>query len=339
MMMIIRPIKEQDMEAFIHIAFTAGIGMTSMPKNRSVLEALITKSLHSFAADISTPGPERYLFVLEDAETGSVEGTSSIIAKTFRNQPFYFYHLDPPAEHNNNLPTLRIIKYNEMPTEICSLYLMAPARHAGIGRLLSLSRFLFIASHRHRFDSRVFAEIRGNADKQQQSVFWNGIGRHFFDMEFATLMHLRDEDDFDLHRLLPNHPIYLPLLPSKVQKAIGQVHRHAEAALNMLFEEGFHYSNDIDICDGGPKIEAETDQIRTVKDSIVDTVKKIIKEPIEAPVHLISNTRTDFRACLGLVQPHKDEGVIITKAVAHALQIDVGDSIRYIPAHHKKRSS
>lgn len=335
-MIIIRPLTSKDTTAFIDIAFTAGLGMTSIPKNRTILEEQVGISQRSFAKVVDKPGDERYLFVLENLDSNVIEGTCCILANTTYKCPLYFYKIEPPSESNNNLPMLRPTKYDSAPTEICSLYLMPTSRHSGQGRLLSLSRFLFIACHRHRFESTIYAEMRGYADTHQISPFWEGIGRHFLEMEYSTLMHLHNEANFDIHRLLPAYPIYIPLLPQEVQEVIQQVHPHTQAALDMLLQEGFHVTNEVDVCDAGPKIEVTTDTIRCIKESVVDIVRDIVTQPIDAPRYLVSNTKIDFRACFAAVGKVSSGGVVITREIAAALQITLGDTIRYVLAHSEK---
>src|SRR6185503_16458836 len=65
--------------------------------------------------------------------------------------------------------TLQLLSESKDASELCSLYLHPASRHSGQGRLLSLSRLLFIASHPERFKSTLMAELRGVIDRREVS--------------------------------------------------------------------------------------------------------------------------------------------------------------------------
>lgn len=339
-MHIIRPIEEKDIEAFVKMAFEAGIGMTSLPKNRTVLLKRIEASVRSFANTPSHPGDEFYLFVLEDQKSGTIGGTSGIIAKTGMNNPLSFFRIMHNEVHkgidgkDKIAPLLRVVHYINYWSEICSLYLSKSFRHSGLGRLLSLSRFLFIASHPERFDKIIFAEMRGHIDEQRNSPFWEGIGRHFIDTTFESLMHLRDESSVDLREVLPAHPIYIELLPKEVQQVVGKLHDETVPAFKLLTEEGFALTDEIDICDGGPKIAAEVKHIKTILASMTAQVGNIADPMPDSPLFLVSTTGGKFKACLAPLAVDADGSVTLPSAVAEALNLHHGSIIRFAPLHH-----
>lgn len=335
-MYIIRPITEKDAEDFVSIAFHAGIGMTSMPKNREVLLELVANSINAFNKEIHSPGRERYLFLLENTDTGEIVGTCGIAAKTGLLRPLYFYRVETHYKNPSfistpqKIPIMRVVRYDRAPTEICSLFLLHKARVGGLGKLLSLSRFLFIATHPSRFDKIIYAEMRGYIDSNNISPFWEGFGRHFVDIKFEELMHIRDMESIDVSQALPAHPIYLNLLPKEVKESIGKVHSATVPALQMLIQEGFSLTEEVDVFDGGPKIEAETKEIATIKQSKISKISEIVDKFSEEEHHLISNERlSGFRACLGTVKVKDDHSVILDKETAHALQVEIGNFIRY----------
>lgn len=343
-MIIIRPITKQDTEAFITIAFTAGIGMTSMPKNRELLEKRVSDSEEAFAKAVDRPNGESYLFVLEDSATGTIGGTCGILAKTGQQTPLSFYRIEKEEQQTgiesltHLVPTLKVVHYQNYWSEICSLYLTPDFRHSGLGRLLSLSRFLFIASFPERFDRMIFAEMRGYLDTHHVCTFWEGIGRHFIDIPFETLMHYRDERVIDLSQALPHYPIYMELLPYQVQASIGKVHDHTQTALKMLLQEGFTLSSEVDIYDGGPKVEAALKEIRSVKESTVAQISSLSSSIPDPSLFIVTNNQLNFRACLSPLQEQSDGTVIIPADVADALKIGVRDRIRYVALERKDQT-
>jgi arginine N-succinyltransferase len=67
--------------------------------------------------------------------------------------------------------------------------------------------------------------------------------------------------------LMPQHPIYIDLLPDTARAVIGQCHRDGEGARRLLEWEGFSFSNVVDIFDAGPLMSAKRDVIRTLRES------------------------------------------------------------------------
>jgi len=339
-MFIVRPIEKKDAEEFINIAFTAGIGMTSMPKNLKALKKKIQDSLKSFKNSESHFNRDAgtYLFVLEDLNTGEIGGTCGIIANTGHSSPLMFYRINHKEKHNAVGTKIKLTPFLEMITrknhcsEICSLYLLKEFRHSGLGRLLSFSRFLFIAAFPERFKSKIFAEMRGYINDHGVSYFWDGIGQHFVDVSFKTVMDLRDKEILDLTQIPPLHPIYIELLPQIVQESLGKIHEKTKPAYEMLAEEGFKISEEFDIFDGGPKIEISTKKIRSIKTSIIAKIFEITNEALDTPAYIISNNRIDFRACLSCLEKNKN-GIILPANIASALHVKIGDHIRYVLPH------
>ena len=77
----------------IRLAELSGSGITTLPKDKELLEKRLAWSSASFEKKVSFPSNEYYLFVLEDTETGHVIGTSAIEASTGHDTPFYSYKI------------------------------------------------------------------------------------------------------------------------------------------------------------------------------------------------------------------------------------------------------
>src|SRR5262249_3915841 len=135
------------------------------------------------------------------------------------------------------IKVLKVVPNSPHASEICALYLQPTFRHSGQGRLLSLSRFLFIAAHRHRFRKKIVAEMRGYIDQRQNSPFWEGIGRHFCNLSFVEIMAQLEVDHQFIPEILPQFPIYISLLPKETQEVIGKIHESTKPAYQMLLQE------------------------------------------------------------------------------------------------------
>jgi arginine N-succinyltransferase len=337
-MMIVRPVRADDLPAVVALAESASIGLTTLPPDRRLLDRRIRASINAFAADVERPAGEAYLFVMEDLTTGQLRGTCGVVARVGGFEPFYSYavkthvHASKQLHASKDIGVLHLVQNHKGPTEIGTLFVHKDARGGGAGRLVSLSRFLFIAAFPHRFDEQVIAEMRGVVTAQGQSPFWNAIGRHFFAMEFAQADVLSATDKQFIGELMPKHPLYIPMLPPEAQSVIGQVHDETRPALRLLEQEGFRYNHQVDIFDGGPMVEAGLREIRSIRESRRATVGRIVPTSgVDAPM-IIANERLDFRCCLGSVEVTGDGLVDLPRDVALALGVRLGDAVRYVSA-------
>jgi len=338
-MLIIRPIKAEDLDILEEFARSSSLGMTSMPRKRSLLEKKIEHSLEAFESDISFPERETYLFVLEDSETNEVGGSCGIYSKTGVNDPLYYFKIEILNQVSDlpipdELRVLHPVSYRNGPTEMCGLFLSKEFRQGGLGRLLSLSRFLFIASHPHRFDTTVMAQLRGVIRKStKSSPFWEHLGQHFLNLPFQEAMAKLDYGRGFIEEFLPEYPIYASLLPHEAQRVMGATHESTKPAFKMLYNEGFRYTFEIDIFEAGPRLVALRDEIRTIQECHVAKIRKIEGDEMKlGRRQLICNGRMDFRCCIG--KAHQTHGeVVIDEKLAKALQVDVGDEVRYVNLH------
>lgn len=331
----IRPIRESDLERFIELAFQAQLGMTNLPKNEVKLKQQLQYSLQAFEEKINQPGDHYYLFSLEEIETSSLMGISAIQAKTGLKRPLEYYqiHTCSPPKSFPEVPSsyrfLQRIQYRDGPSEICSLFLARNARKEGLGKLLSLSRFLFIAAFENRFTETIFADMRGVILEDGICPFWEGVGKHFLPIEFGELMHRRDINEEIVAQLMPCLPIYLDLLPKSSLEVVGVVHVNTRPALQMLFDQGFKKTEDVDLYDAGPRLIAEKNKIKTIQEVKTITLSKIKKE-ISSPPSLLSNQKLDFRACLAPLDFLDDGTAALSPLAAKALEIEVGETLLFV---------
>src|SRR3990167_1379801 len=273
-MMLFRAANKQDLQAIHALAKTSGVGMTTFPKDITLLEKRLTQAHHAFNTSLDTPDDEYYLFVLEDTTTHQIVGTAAIEALTGKTTPFYSYRRTvclktcPSLHLESTHDYLSLVHDNEGCTEICTLYLNPTYRRDSNGLLLSLARFLFMAEYPQRFASRVIADMRGVSDEQGNSPFWDAVGYPFFQIPFtqADQLTLSTDKQF-IADLIPRYPIYINLLPLRAQIVLGHPHASTVPAMNILFREGFTHNQTIDIFDAGPTLEVEQCKIRTLANS------------------------------------------------------------------------
>lgn len=337
-MNLIRPIRIEDLDALVDMARGAGAGFTSLPPVPEFLREKIELSLQSFAANVERAGHERYLFVLEDSATGAIGGCCAVEAACGLDEPFYNYRLGLQVfasrkfEVYNRVPTLYLTNDYTGSSVLCSLYLRPEFRSGGTGRLLSKCRFLFMAAFPQRFATKVIAEMRGVSDDDGRSAFWEGLGRHFFSIDYAQAEHIVGIGNKSfIAELMPTHPIYSVLLPPEAQAVMGRVHAQTAPALHLLEQEGFRYQGYIDIFDGGPTVEAPLTDIRSIRHSQL-LEARVTDRPAASggASYLIANTRLDgFRCALATLAPEQDH-VVLNQLTAAALTIAPGDSVRIV---------
>jgi len=291
----------------------------------------------AFDEKVHKPGGESYLFVLEDTEKNQVVGCSGIDSKVGGFKPFYTYkiktehHSDAELNVNKDIQVLHLMENYDGPSEICSLYVEPKYRKAHNGRLLSLSRFLFMAEFTHRFEKNVISEIRGVSEPNGKSPFWEGVGQHFFETDFsyADFLSGLGHKDF-IKNLMPQYPIYIPMLPRAIQKVIGKPHKNSEPALHLLSVEGFKFNDEVDIFDAGPTVLAALENIRTIDACVETTLSETKTTSIESGEYIVCNTSLDFKACIAKVDKKQDGSICLEDDVAKQLNLNLGDNLRFV---------
>jgi arginine N-succinyltransferase len=332
-MIRVRIVREDDLEAVHALAELAAPGMTTLPPDRDALRRKILASCESAARSVSTPGDEYYFMVMEDGLAGHVVGTAAIIARLGEGESFYSYkinrvtHKSRVLDKRVTVQLLNLSNHFEGFAEVATQFLAPGYRRGGNGTLLARSRYLFMRRFRQRFGDNVMADLRGYYDESGRSPFWEAVGRHFFDMEFA------EADMFGaLHGnqfitdLMPTQPVYVNLLPEDAQAVIGRVNSAGEAALNMLQKEGFRWREHIDIFDGAPSVDCPIDELVTVSGSRELTFLGAEAAPGDQRFLLAAGSAAQFVACADVARVSGD-GVFLRPETVDVLGLSIGDTV------------
>ena len=347
-MFFVRPIARDDLPAVLALSERTGTGLTTLPANRERLAERIERSQTTFAGDAKR-ADACYVFVLVDSASDRVVGIAAIEAAVGLAEPWYNYRVGTIVHASRALdvytvaPTLFLANDHTGHTELCSLFLDQAHRHGRNGPLLAKSRLLFIAEFADRFAPKVIAELRGKLDAEGRSPFWEGLGRHFFAMEYSTADYLTGigQKAF-VAELMPRYPVYANLLPDSARAVIGEVHDDTRAARTMLEQEGFRYEGYVDIFDAGPTLECFRDDIRAVRRSVVLPVRLGEEDPVPDSLTdditwLVANRRfNDFRVVLARAPSRVDRFPLLAFAAA-ALGVADGDTVRAVPLSQKDR--
>jgi arginine N-succinyltransferase len=347
-MFFVRPIARDDLPAVLALSERTGTGLTTLPANKERLSGRIDRSLASFAG-AAERADACYVFVLVDAATARVVGIAAIEAAVGLRDPWYNYHVGTLVHASRTLsvytaaPTLFLANDHTGHTELCSLFLDQGFRHGRNGALLAKSRLLFIAEFAAHFAGKVIAELRGKLDASGRSPFWEGLGRHFFAMDYSTADYLTGigQKSF-VAELMPHHPVYVNLLPEATRAVIGEVHDDTRPARTMLEQEGFRYEGYVDIFDAGPTFECFRDDIRAIRRS--DVLPVHLGEPDPVPDNLtdsipwlVANRRfADYRAVVAPAPARIDRFPLLPYA-ASQLGVGEGDTVRAVPLSPRDR--
>ncbi|WP_339100110.1 arginine N-succinyltransferase [Pseudomonas atacamensis] len=339
--MIVRPVKVSDLPALMTLVEQAGPGFTTLPANEDRLAHRVRWAQRAFAEQVERADAD-YLFVLEDDEQ-RVVGVSAMAGAVGLREPWYNYRLGvtvssaPDLGIQRQIPTLFLNNELTGQSELCSLFLRHDQRNGSNGRLLSLGRLLFVAEFPHLFGEKMIAELRGSADENGCSPFWDSLGRHFFQMDFTHADHLSGlGNKAFIAELMPRQPLYTCLLTEQAQAAIGQTHPNTQPAFKILQAEGFAHKGYIDIFDGGPVIEAPIRSIRTVRDSLELTLS--LGTPDEqAPLWLIHNRRLENCRITAAHGRLVGNSLVVDRLTAKRLQLQPGNSVRAVLLPHQQQ--
>ena len=338
--MFLRRATLNDHDAVLELARQAGFGMTSLPPDAAVLRDKIEASVASFAGKNAKTGQESFFFVLEDADNaGHIAGTCGIKAHIGLSQPFYSYKLTTITQVSTQLDIfskqtmLQVTNDLTGATEVGSLFLEPSYRRDRLGKMMSLSRFMFMAAYPQYFSDQVIAEMRGVHDVDGNAPFYNALPKKFFEMNFAKADYINaTQGNQFINDLMPKYPIYLSLLPKSARLVVGEVNSASEPAKAMLERQGFKYTGYVDIFDGGPTMIAERAAIDVVKHSLHAKVVSITELSEETNKYMITNDRfDDFRCAVGRLRLQPEGLVEITPRLARRAQLRVGDTLRYYP--------
>lgn len=332
-MLVVRPAGPADLDFLLELAILSGPGFTSLPEDPDQLAERLDLSRDSFAGAI--PPQERwYTLMLEESETGDVDGIGSVKAAVGLKRPFFSFRVVNNAQSSPSLgikleqKTLVLVNECTGWTEVGSLFLKADRRKGGAGRLLSQSRYMLIGAEPDLFADTVLAELRGVFTPDGACPFWDHVAHKFFPMEFdeADRMTGSTDKQFILD-LAPRHPIYIDLLPEPARAVIGKVHPQGVPAMALLESEGFRPNGLIDIFDAGPTVSCGRDNIRTVRDARRLTVAVADEVEAELPALISTDSVGAFRAVRQRTHIEGDVATL-TRETADALKVRAGDTVR-----------
>ncbi|MGY2187461.1 arginine N-succinyltransferase [Pseudomonas sp. SDO5591_S426] len=336
-MLVLRPVQLTDLPQLQRLARESLVGVTSLPDDSERLRDKILDSCTSFEQDVQSPGPENYFFVLEDSTTQKLAGCSEILATAGFSEPFYSLrnrHFNSASRELNiehGVPALSLCHDLSGHTLLRGFHIDAALEGTAFSELLSRARLLFIAAHVRRFSDAVITEIVGYSSDEGHSPFWDAVGKHFFDLPYVEAERLCGlESRTFLAELMPQYPIYVPMLSQAAQDCIGRIHPDGQEAFDILEREGFETNSYVDLFDGGPTLYARTAGIRSIAQSHTASAKP--GSTIDARGrYLVSNDSLEnFRAIVADLDDVAGQSVTLDAGMCAALRVSNGSPVRLI---------
>jgi len=351
-MLFVRPGRLSDLDQLEAMARAVRPILHSLPPDRRALEARLALSQDSFRADVDTPGEEFYLFVLEDARSGRLFGTASIVASAGYAEPFYAFRNDALIHASRELKVNRRVHALTMShqlsgkSRLTGYYLdtliapeLAPDTDL-VARLLSRARLMFIAQHRERFAPEIFAVLVGITDENGVSPFWEAVGRKFFKRDFADIeLASGGRSQTFIAELMPSYPLYVPLLPPDAQRVLGEPHANAVLPYSIHVEDGFEPDGFVDIFDAGPVLTANVAICETVRRGMQRRAMRTGKPGRGDTLYLVANALTDeFRCVMTDLETPLPADIPLSDALADCLLLADGDALCCAPLNHQGAS-
>jgi arginine N-succinyltransferase len=282
MQVVLRDARAADLPAVMRLA--AILNTVNLPNDEQTLKDLLDTSERSFSQRIKKAVEREYLFVMEDVDSGTLIGTSQIIAQHgTREAPHIYFDVLEEERYSESIDrhfrhrVLRLGFNHDGPTEIGGLVLDPAHRGAPrkLGKQLSYVRFLFIAARRAHFRQRLLAELLPPLGDGGRSALWESLGRRFTGLSYLEADRISKTNKEFIKGLFPSGMIHAALFSPEAQQVIGEVGAQTEGVRKMLTHVGFAPVGRIDPFDGGPHFEANTDDVAPVQTSHPARVKLI----------------------------------------------------------------
>lgn len=340
---VVRPVHFDDLTGLVDLA--KQFNLLNLPGDKKVLSEKIDRSVQSFAGDLPKEKSE-YLFVVEDIEENLIVGSSLILAKHGTEEVPHSYFRILKKDHFSQALGIgfihQVLRFQldfDGPSEIGGLLVdkIYRRRPEKLGKQISLSRFLYMATRPERFESRVLCELTPPLTDENRSEFWEALGRRFTGLNYTEADLLSQTNKEFIESLFPVEDIYLCLLDSKARVVLGRVGEATKPAQHLLESIGFEYLDEVDPFDGGPHYGCDVKDILPVKYG-----KKLkVTEGKESQFKdrmLVATTDDDFKMVLSLCDIRGDEVVLPAKQ-RDILGIEYGSTVFVAPFDYDRKKS
>jgi len=318
-------------------------GLLNLPANKHRLLRKLETSDQSFKNELPKEKAE-YLFVLEDCEEKRVIGSSLIMAKHgSQESPHSAFQVFKRNHFSEDLgigfihQILKLKIDTDGPTEIGGLLVDRAYRNRPekLGKLISLSRFLYMASNPDNFEKTVLCELTPPLTSEGRSEFWEALGRRFTGLPYQEADLFSQTHKEFIRTLFPQNEVYLCLLDSQARAVLGRVGEQTKPAQHLLESIGFKYIDEVDPFDGGPHFECPMNEIKVIAQSKKMTITEFPNPSMKEACIISFQADHDF-FCVTCNVDARESEVMIPPQFLPLLQAQIGDSVRVAPYNYKK---
>ncbi len=312
----------------------------NLPTDAAELRDALARSAMSFRNRIRDRTRACYIFCAEQMGSGRIVGASMIIGKHGTPEsPHYYLEVDSEERYSHTLRRmfrhsyLRLRYSMDGPTELAGLIVTAPMRQhpEKIGKQLSWVRFLYIAKHHARFESRVLSEMLPQFGPDYRNEFWDHYGREVTGLSFREADRLATHDKEFIRALFPEAPLYTFLLPQRVREALGRPGESTRGAIRLLEQAGMRFLNHIDPFDAGPYYGALVQDLLPVKQYRALRAEPGLPDGDGAGRYLVGR-ETSRRFCAVCADAIvNDDRIVLTREVMEALKARTRESLDVLP--------
>ena len=294
-MYYIEPLEQNDLNECYRLSCISGTGMTSFPQNKVLLSKIIDETTTNIRAIQFGQQPLGMVMLgMKKIDDNKLVGVSALK-----------YHGDKPCPYDFELTetSLRRRHSSQQTVELCAIILAKELRSKGLGKFLSLSRFIFLKRTSNKHHYTVCARLRGLLSNKENNVIWEHIGQKYTGLTLdQAIEHRENENDAIFNSI----PLEIPLqsIPKECIPYLKQCHPDSYPAYQILMKCGFSAGNCVDILDGGPNIFTSLNDLQIIQDVQQMNITHSNRVSMENFTHFIvsQNKKTIFNGlCPGEV--------------------------------------
>lgn len=302
--LVLRACNVNDIDKLIKLLHEDLHFLTSLPKEKNLLEEQLKNSCNSFSKLPFFEADAIFILILENINNASIIGIGLIKPNSKHDDTLFSFLISTITKEFDPLKILKkftflnLCQHRNNALEIDSIYLHPEYANQKLSTFLLQGIFHFIFLFKKYFKNTLFVPTRGVGTLNEQSPFYEQVCKPFFLLNFEQAFVKFKENKAFINDLGPKNPIILELLPLSVQKAFKTPHSSFEIFYNTFLNQGFFLSNYVNLIDGGPNLYANIEDIKMIK-----SIKPINGLHFEQNVShvkqgILSNCDKEFRACM-----------------------------------------
>lgn len=333
---LVRGAKPGDLDDLVSLA--RQFSLLNLPADKKIISEKIRISEASFSGELSKE-ESKYIFIVEDLDQNTVAGSAQIVAKHgIPGEPSYSFEILKKERFSRDLGVgfihqiLRLKINEDGPTEIGGLVVDNSYRNRPekIGKMVSLSRFLYVGMFPDRFEDVLYAQMAPPLTEEGRSEFWEALGRRFTGMPYQEADLLSQKNKEFIRSLFPEEDIYLCLLDAKARLVLGRVAQETQPALHLLESIGFIYMNEVDPFDGGPHLSAKAKNITLIKNAKFYKVSGQRPSQFMQQGFIAISRDNNFLAGISACAIEDGE-ILLPEKTMRVMELSPGDQIYFTP--------